>query len=102
MLDVSPEKLLALFAVALVVLGPQRLPGAARGLGRGLSTARRLAQGLTQPLHDSLAEPRRAAESALSDVRYGISGVAANARPAGPDGATAGPPPRVPTDPWLN
>jgi Sec-independent protein translocase protein TatA len=69
MLDLSPEKMMALLAIGLVVLGPQRLPSAARTLAHGLARARRLTETLTQPVHDSLAEPRRANEGVMADMR---------------------------------
>lgn len=69
MLDLSPEKLMALLAVGLVVLGPHRLPAAARSLAQGLAKARRLAATLTDPLNESLAEPRQHLDRALADVR---------------------------------
>jgi Sec-independent protein translocase protein TatA len=69
MFDLSPEKIMALMAIGLVVLGPKRLPSAARTLAHGLARARRLAETLTQPVHDSLAEPRRAIEGVMADMR---------------------------------
>ncbi|HLI53826.1 MAG TPA: twin-arginine translocase TatA/TatE family subunit [Acidimicrobiales bacterium] len=73
MLDLSPEKLLVLLTVGMIVLGPNRLPTAARGLAQGLVAARRLAAGLTDPLHASLAEPRRAFEETIADVKSVIA-----------------------------
>ncbi len=69
MLDLSPEKIMALMAIGLVVLGPQRLPSAARTFAHGLARARRLAETLTQPVHDSLAEPLRSIEGVMADMR---------------------------------
>lgn len=69
MLDLSPEKIMVLIAIGLVVLGPQRLPHAARTLARGLAQARRLAETLTQPLHDTLAEPRQSTRAVVADLR---------------------------------
>ena len=40
MLNIGPEKLLLLFVVALVVLGPEELPKAARQLGRVMAILR--------------------------------------------------------------
>ena len=40
MIDVSPIQLLMVLAIALVVLGPGRLPQLARDLGRGLRELR--------------------------------------------------------------
>lgn len=82
MLDLSPEKMMALMVIGLVVLGPQRLPQAARALARGLARARRLAEALTQPLQETLSEPRRSVEAAMAEVR-GAIGV-----PAGAIGST--------------
>lgn len=71
MLDLSPEKLLVLLAVGLVVLGPDKLPGAARGLAHGLTRARRLAASLTEPMTSTLAEPLK---TSLTDpLKAGLS-----------------------------
>lgn len=79
MLDLSPEKIMALMTIGLMVLGPQRLPRAARTVAHGLARARRLAEQLTQPVHDSLAEPRRVVEDAMADMRHHIHGPMATA-----------------------
>lgn len=60
MLDLSPEKLMVLLSVGLLVLGPNKLPAAARSLAHGLARARRLAATLTDPVTSNLAEPVRA------------------------------------------
>jgi sec-independent protein translocase protein TatB len=72
MFDLSPDKLLVLLALGLVVLGPNRLPVAARALATGLSQARRLAHGLTQPVQESLGEPRQAVDGILADLRTAV------------------------------
>lgn len=72
MFDLSPEKIMALLAVGLVVLGPHRLPEAARTLARGLVKARRLAGTLTEPIHASLAEPREYFNQAVSELRGAV------------------------------
>ncbi|MBV9659817.1 MAG: twin-arginine translocase TatA/TatE family subunit [Acidimicrobiales bacterium] len=73
MLDLSPEKLLVLLTVGLLVVGPNKLPAAARGLANGLARARRLATGLTEPGRASLGEPRQILEDALGDLRAAVS-----------------------------
>lgn len=50
MLDISFSELLLCFVVALVVLGPERLPGIARGLGRWTGQARAYMRNLTAEL----------------------------------------------------
>jgi Sec-independent protein translocase protein TatA len=74
MFDLSPEKIMALLAVGLVVLGPHRLPTAARSLAQGLAKARRLAATLTDPLHASLAEPYQHLEAVAAEVRGAVQG----------------------------
>jgi Sec-independent protein translocase protein TatA len=51
------------------VVGPQRLPAAARTLAIGLSRARQLAASLTEPVHTSLQQPRRVLDDAWADLR---------------------------------
>ena len=69
MLDLSPEKVLVLLSVGLVVLGPHKLPEAARAVAHGVVKARRLASNLTGPLQASLTEPRRAMEDTFAEAR---------------------------------
>lgn len=108
MLDLSPEKLMVLLALGLVVLGPDKLPAAARGLAHSLARGRRLAASLTEPItttvteplkasltepiRNGLAEPRQAVDSAIADLR---SAIASHTLP-GPE------PHSVSTDPTLN
>lgn len=93
MLDISPEKLMVLLTVGLVVLGPNKLPVAARGLAQGLARARRMATNLTEPITTSLAEPRRAMDHAVSEFRSSVAN-----HPL-PDPVRA---PAAPADPTLN
>jgi sec-independent protein translocase protein TatB len=52
--DLNFTKLLFLAVVALVVFGPERLPGLAAQAGRMLRELRRMADGATSELQDSL------------------------------------------------
>lgn len=69
MLDLSPDKLLMLAVVALVVLGPNRLPGAARTLGRFVGQMRAMSASLQTEVRDALHDPEDAFTSALSELR---------------------------------
>ena len=53
-LDLSFTKLIVLGVVALVVFGPERLPGLATQAGRMLRELRRMAEGARSELQDSL------------------------------------------------
>lgn len=123
MLDLSPEKLLVLLIVGLLVLGPDKLPTAARTLATGLTRARRLAGNLTEPVHSGLAEPRRIVEEAVAESRAALApsrldlgrllappadpgagreAAAAQADPADPRRSRFGSATGAPDDPALN
>ena len=109
MLDISPEKLIMLLTVGLIVLGPNKLPAAARGLAHGLARARRMAASLTdpitttvvepfkaslaEPLPATLVDPRQAVDRAVAELR---SAIAHHPLPGRQDEASA------PADPALN
>ncbi len=65
MFGIGIPELLVILVVALIVLGPQRLPEAARALGKGLGELRRAASGLTDELRDA----RSAIEQESRDLR---------------------------------
>ena len=69
MLDLSPDKLLMLAVVALVVLGPNRLPGAARSLGRMVGQLRAMSSSLQTEVREALHDPEDALTSAVADFR---------------------------------
>lgn len=71
MLDLSPDKLVMLAVVALVVLGPNRLPGAARTLGRFVSQMRAMSSSLQSEVREALHDPEDALSSALTELRPG-------------------------------
>lgn len=124
-LNFSPEKILVIGILALLVLGPDRLPAAARTAGRVLGELRRMGGSLQGELHEALAEPRDALEHAarelgldgarrgpLSPGRWGAprtdapapgapSAPVAATPPAGRSATAPGEPP-APDDPALN
>jgi Sec-independent protein translocase protein TatA len=84
---------MVLLAVGLMVLGPNRLPEAARTLARGLVRARQLTAGLTDPIRTTLAEPNRIMNDAVTEMRGAMR----------PPSRTPDPPsPAAPHDPTLN
>ena len=57
MLNLGTGEVLVILVVALLVLGPDKLPGAARQAGRWLGELRRLSSGFQAELRDALQEP---------------------------------------------
>jgi Tat protein translocase TatB subunit len=54
MFDIGPEKLLLVLVIALIFLGPQKLPEIARSLGKGLREIRNAGQAARSELLDGL------------------------------------------------
>ncbi|MEA2504819.1 MAG: hypothetical protein QOG36_1862 [Actinomycetota bacterium] len=52
----SPEKILLIAAVALIFIGPKRLPQIGRHVGRWLGDLRRATGGIADELKEGLAE----------------------------------------------
>lgn len=69
MLDLSPEKLLMLAVVALVVLGPERLPAAARALGRFMGQLRSMSSSFQSEVREALHDPHDALAGAFNEIR---------------------------------
>ena len=67
-MGIDPEKLLVVFVIALIVLGPDRLPGMARSLGRGLAEVRKYTSAARAEMDQVLAEPRSVVQSALRET----------------------------------
>jgi sec-independent protein translocase protein TatB len=68
-LDLSPEKILILGLLALIVLGPNRLPQAARSLGHILGHLRHMSSSFQDEVRDALSEPAQALGAAASEFR---------------------------------
>lgn len=124
MLDISPEKLMVVLAVAMAVLGPQGIPKVARGLGRARAEIRRLTadvppdtlNALTNPrgaLIDAVSDPREMVEKAVNEPRLALADAIADFKlaaaapvraPTGAPTSAPGPdsPADVPDDPTFN
>src|SRR5574342_1074401 len=73
MFGIGATELVVIFAIALIVLGPKRLPELARSLGRGIAEFRRASMDLRQEFMNASEDAR------IAPPRVG-------------DGAPAGPP----------
>ena len=91
MFEVGFSELLLVGIVALLVLGPERLPVAARSLGRGLGQARRAMHALRTQVEREIDMPNLDSaplQRLEQEIRQGIS---LNAEPAN-DAATVAQP----------
>ena len=57
-LGVGPLEVMIILLVAFIVLGPQRMMDAAKLLGKATREVRRMSQGLTEALDETMEEPR--------------------------------------------
>ncbi len=57
MFNISATELLVIAVVALLVLGPEKLPEAMRKLGRATKELRRITSGFEAELRDALSDP---------------------------------------------
>ncbi len=57
MFNISATELLVIAVVALLVLGPEKLPDAMRKLGRATREIRRVTSGFEAELRDALSDP---------------------------------------------
>jgi Tat protein translocase TatB subunit len=86
MFNIGGGELLVIALVALIVLGPQRLPGAARQLGKTMSDLRKISTGFQNELKSALDEADRsqngsgaAAPTATTPIAAAIESVSAQA-----------------------
>jgi sec-independent protein translocase protein TatB len=101
--NLSPEKLFVIGILALLVLGPNKLPEVARSAGKLLADLRRMSGALQSELKGALTEPQQALahavdefgikdlRSSMRDTLTSVSGVAAAV--TGSPAAPAAPPP---------
>jgi sec-independent protein translocase protein TatB len=70
----GPEKILLLAVIALVVLGPTRLPQAARTAGKWVAELRKLTSRLQDEVSGALSEPHDALTAAVGGLRDEVGG----------------------------
>ncbi|MDQ3384420.1 MAG: Sec-independent protein translocase protein TatB [Actinomycetota bacterium] len=65
MFNVGTPELLVILLVALIVLGPNKLPDAARQVGKFVGELRRMSSGFQDELRDAMQEPVSSVKSTL-------------------------------------
>ena len=93
MFGIGMTELLVIFVIGLLVLGPKRLPGLARSLGRSLAEFRRASNDIRRDFMDVAEEVRidTATASPGEPPKDEARGAAQpDAAGAAPDGGTAG------------
>ena len=77
MFGIGMTEMLLILAIALIVIGPKRLPEVARALGRGLAEFKRASDEFRNAVHDELEDWEKdregGAESADSPSRIGVT-----------------------------
>lgn len=86
--SIGPAEILVVLVIALIVMGPARLPDAARSLGKAMAEFRKVSSGLRAEVRDAISEPPTYPRPPETD----------GTGPA-PDGRAEQSPARLPTSP---
>ena len=81
--SLGPMEILAILVVALIVLGPKRLPEAGRQIGKFLSEVRRWSQTMQNEIRDVIeSEPTPARTTATTTTATGTASTNGSSEPA--------------------
>jgi sec-independent protein translocase protein TatB len=72
--NVTGSEIILLLLVALIVLGPEKLPDAVRRFGRTYGELKRMSQGFQAELRDALEEPSRELRSTVQAAKDIVQG----------------------------
>jgi sec-independent protein translocase protein TatB len=82
--NVTGSELIIILLIALIVLGPEKLPEAVRKFGRVYGELRRMSSGFQSELRDALDEPMREVRNTVNTVTSGFGDDDAEMRLKGP------------------
>ncbi len=89
--NLSFTHIMVVAVVALVVLGPERLPGVARQAGNLYKEWKRISAGIEAEVRDVIADFTEPLQEPIAQIRETVTGVPATVAPPGP-GASSGAP----------
>ena len=72
-MNLTPNEVLIIALVALIVLGPQRLPDAARQIGKGYRELRKMSTSVRAEIDTALKEPVEAITQPIEEIRGTIT-----------------------------
>jgi sec-independent protein translocase protein TatB len=72
--NVTGGELVIILLVALIVLGPDKLPDAIRKVGRVYGELRRMSTGFQSEIRDALDEPMREVRDTMNTMKGGFTG----------------------------
>jgi len=88
--NVTGGELVIILLVALIVLGPDKLPEAIRKVGRVYGELRRMSQGFQSEIREALDEPMREVRDTMNTMKGGFLGDTDEPGPANPADPPAG------------
>ena len=98
MLNIGPQELLVILVIALIVVGPQRLPALGRSIGRGLRELRKAQDEVKRTIQVNLDdEPPNGSSGAATPGRRAAGSADGRATDPRPPGSEPAPPDPTPT-----
>ncbi len=95
MFNLQGGELIIIALLALVVLGPEKLPEAARWFGRMYAQVRRMGDGFTKEFQSAVKEPlddlRSAVSDPVKDLKSSLDETIASSAPDSQNGGTTAP-----------
>ena len=78
-MNLTPNEVLIIAMVALVVLGPQRLPEAARQIGKGYRELRKMSTSVRAEIDNAIKEPMESITSPINEITSTLKDTVAEA-----------------------